>query len=232
MRDHHQGIVGTQDGGDQIIFIVMRQQQVGLLRVVGDAVVPVDLLTQELCHRRMEPERLGEPDHGRVLRPQRVEQALVDLVLAEGAPGFTVPIMLHDGRHLPVVADDDQRGVFLHRQRRHDRFRQVHLAGFVQHQQIAEFVAEDAFRPLLLQHPVGAARRDRHHGPRFLLKDVGVVVFILPLLGVLDQMDHANWRRIVGSHPVERHVQNAGVEMLGEQLFVGVTQPPQFLLDF
>ena len=155
--------------------------------MVGDAVVPVDLLPQELGHRRMEPERLGEPDHGRVLRPQRVEQALVDLILAEGAAGFPVPIVLHDGRHLPVVADDDQRGVGLHRQRRHDRFRQVHLAGFVQHQQVAEFVAEDALRPLLLEHPVGAARRDRHHGPLVSWMMSALLSSAFVLLGVLDQ---------------------------------------------
>ena len=158
-----------QDGGDQIILVGVHGQHVRLLRVVGDAVVPVDFLAQELGHRRMKPETLGEPDHRRVLRPQRVEQAFVHLILTEGAAGLPVPIVLDDGRHLPVVADDDQRGVGLHRQRRHDRFGQVHLAGFVQHQQIAEFVAEDALRPLLLEHPVGAARRDAQPRPTVLL---------------------------------------------------------------
>src|SRR5262249_41253425 len=74
-----------------------------LLGVVGDAVVPVNLLPQELGHRRMEPEALGEPDDRRILRPQGVEQALVHLVLAERAPGLGLPIVLGNGRHLPVA---------------------------------------------------------------------------------------------------------------------------------
>ena len=62
-------------------------------------------------HRRMEPKALGEADHRQFLRPQGVEQALVNLILAESATGLGIPVVLDDGGHLPVVADDDQRGV-------------------------------------------------------------------------------------------------------------------------
>jgi hypothetical protein len=43
------------------------------------------------------------------------------------------------------------------------------LAGLVQDQEVTEFVAEDGLRPLLLEHPVGDAGRDRDDRPLMLL---------------------------------------------------------------
>ena len=69
------------------------------------------------------------------------------------------------------------------------------------------------------------------HRPAVLLDHVGVVVLALLLLGVLDQVDDAVGRRVVRGHPVERHVEQPGVEVLGEQLRVGVPEFPQLLPD-
>ena len=178
--------------------------------------MPVDLLPQELGHRRVEPEALGEPDHRRVQRPQRVEQASRrPRYCRKVRRGSRVPVVLDDRRHLPVVADDDQLAVRLQRQRRHDRLGQVHLDGLVQHQQVAELVAEDVLRPLLLEHPVDAAGRDRHDRPA-RAPAITSALFGSPFsfsASLTRWMTPSGGGSLRG-HPEERHVEQAGVEVL------------------
>ncbi len=103
----------------------------------------VDLLTQELGHDRVQTETLGELDHGRMERPQGVEERRIDLELLESPPRLGLPVVLDDGRHLAVVAHHDDLAVRPQRQGRHDRLGQVHLRGLVQHQAVDEVMAED-----------------------------------------------------------------------------------------
>ena len=106
--------------------------------VIVDAVVPVDLLPEELGHAGVQPEALLEPDHGRLGPPeaQRVEQRLVDGVLLEGAAALALPVVLDDRRHLAVVADDDDLAGGVEQPGGHQRLGQVHLRSLVEHEAV------------------------------------------------------------------------------------------------
>jgi len=135
--------------------------------------------------------------------------------------------VLNHGRHLPVVADHDDRRVGSQWQRGHHRLRQVHLAGLVQHEQVAQLAAEDLFRPLLLQQRVRAAGRHPEHGVTFAQDHVRVPVFPGLFFGVLAEGDDTGRRVVLAGDAVQRHVQQPLVEVLGEQGRLRGGQLPQ-----
>ena len=199
------------------------------LGVVVDPVLGVDLPPQELRHVGVEPEALRELHHRWLERQEGHEQRLVGAELLERAARLARPVVLDDRRHLAVVADDHQPAVRRQGQGRHDRFRQVHLRGLVEDQAVGEVVPEELLGPPLLDQTVRAARGRRHHAPsRRLDRLDGLRRPRLPLV-VFGQGDHAGGHGAARPDAEEGDVQQARIEVGGEDLGVGDGEPAQHL---
>ena len=105
-----------------------------------DAVLFVDLLAQELGDIGMHPEALLEADLMLLgeLIAQGEEERFVAAEGDEGAAHLALPVVLDDGRHLAVIADDDELAIFLQGERAHDGFGEVDLGSLVEDQQVAD----------------------------------------------------------------------------------------------
>ena len=77
-------------------------------------------------------------------------------------------------------------------------------------------MAEHLLGPLLLEHAVDAAGRDADDRPRLAQDQVGVLRLAPLLLGVLDQGDDPLGLGVVGGHPIQGHVEQAGIEVAAE----------------
>ncbi len=225
MHDNHDRVVRIEHGRLERIVERMAGDDLRLARVIGDAVLVIDLAAQEFRHLGMEAEALGEPDHRLIARfhhrQQGQEKRLERAEFAECAPRLTAPVVLDDRRHLPVVADYDQVAIKLEREGRHHRFRQVHLGRFVQNQRVDEMVAEELGAPSITDEVVDTAGRRADDTPAlpFDRLDGFGVSRKFPVLRP-ERLDLFR-QLLAGIDSKARNVQQSGVEVPCKDLGLG-----------
>ena len=124
------------------------RQQLGLAGEVGDAVLLVDLFAEELRDIGVDAEAFLEADLmflGELIA-QGEEERFVAAEGDEGAAHLARPVVLDDGRHLAVVADDDELAVVLEGKGAHDGLGEIDLGGFVEDQQVAPAILKEGRR--------------------------------------------------------------------------------------
>ena len=230
--DDDERVLRGEDGGDEGVGDGAGLDQVAALGVVGDAVLGVDLAPQELGHVGVEAEALREFDHRWREGEEGGEEGLVGAELLEGAARLAGPVVLDDRRHLAVVADDDEAAVGRQGEGGHDRFRQVHLRGLVEDQAVGEVVAEEIFGPAVLDQTVDAAGGGRDHAPARGLDRLDGLGCARIALAVFGEGDDAGGDGAARAEAEEGDVEQAGIEVGGEELGVGGGPAAQQLLDF
>ena len=74
----------------------------------ADGVVGVDVLLEERGVHSMEPERLVQADTAETTVAQGFERGGEDPCVLGTSPGFVLPGVGEDRRHLPMVTHDDR----------------------------------------------------------------------------------------------------------------------------